>query len=142
MDSTCRGEREGLNCKTRRQRGCALKAGRQKRRFRVRSAPRGRGIGCGVGRGSENLTPSPRVQSHSRESSQWVAQTKKKKKKKNTQKDINVMNGNEASPNPARLSQREHAPLDHSETKAPLCSPTKQTMRTRLRRQLAFPPVC
>lgn len=35
MNSTCRGEREGLNCKTRRQRGCVLKAGREKRCFRV-----------------------------------------------------------------------------------------------------------
>lgn len=26
MNSTCRGEGEGLNCKTRRQRSCALKA--------------------------------------------------------------------------------------------------------------------
>lgn len=31
MNSTCRGEGEGLNCKTRRQRSCALKACRHKR---------------------------------------------------------------------------------------------------------------
>lgn len=33
MNSTCRGEGEGLNCKTRRQRSCALKACGQKRCF-------------------------------------------------------------------------------------------------------------
>lgn len=52
MNSTCRGEREGLNCKTRRQRGCVLKAGRQKRCFRVDLHP-GDGVrphGAGVQR--------------------------------------------------------------------------------------------
>lgn len=38
MNSTCRGEGEGLNCKTRRQRSCVLKACRGKQRFRGVSA--------------------------------------------------------------------------------------------------------
>lgn len=96
MDSTCRGEREGLNCKTRRQRGCALKAGRQKQSFRVRSAPRGWGVGC-VGVGvfrdfntiSQGAEPQPRKQPAQAlwdARGWWVAQTKEKKKKEHTQR--------------------------------------------------------
>lgn len=70
MNSTCRGEGEGLNCKTRRQRSCVLKACRDKRCFR--------GI-CTLGTGSSRevlrvregeTTSSPSVQSVSQESSQ------------------------------------------------------------------------
>lgn len=80
MNSTCRGEGEGLNCKTRRQRSCALKACRQKRCFWGGGGGWG-GI-CTLGMWSSykgvlvlrtrgwQTASSPRVQSDSRESSQ------------------------------------------------------------------------
>ena len=94
MNSTCRGEGEGLNCKTRRQRSCALKACRYKRCFRVFCT-----LGTGSGRevlrvGECKTISSPSVQSVSQESSQLrghsgvetVAQTKENTQTRNIQK--------------------------------------------------------
>lgn len=107
MNSTCRGEGEGLNCKTRRQRSCALKAGRDKRCLRVICT-----LGTGSGRvalrgsGERTTTSSPSVQSVSQESSrlrghrgvETVAQTKE-----NTQ--THVTNRNDNQINQAWLQQ-------------------------------------
>lgn len=69
MNSTCRGEGEGLNCKTRRQRGCVLIGCRDKRCFRGICTP-GMGSGQEVLRVRECKTTSPpRVQRDSQESS-------------------------------------------------------------------------
>lgn len=105
MNSTCRGEGEGLNCKTRRQRSCVLKACRHKRCFRGICT-----LGTGSGRGMLRIrecktASSPRVQSDSRKSSQLrgyrsvgtVAQNQR------THKHINVTNRNEAEINQAGL---------------------------------------
>ena len=95
MNSTCRGEGEGLNCKKRRQRSCALKACRDRRCFRG-ICTLGTGSSRDVLKGPENVktTSSPRVQSDSQESSrlrghrgvETVAQTKENTHTCNKQK--------------------------------------------------------
>lgn len=94
MNSTCRGEGEGLNCKTRRQRSCVLKACRGKRCFggHLHTGEGGHAGRC-RGSGKCGAAPSPSVQSNSQESSQLrghrdvetAAQTKE-----NTQTHINM----------------------------------------------------
>lgn len=58
MNSTCRGEGEGLNCKTRRQRSCALKACRHKQ-CAVRVCTLGGRAGQSKGWVWEGLGPRP-----------------------------------------------------------------------------------
>lgn len=59
MNSTCRGEGEGLNCKTRRQRSCALKACRHKRCVVGGEGGEERLVGvCTLGEGLPTASPS------------------------------------------------------------------------------------
>lgn len=106
MNSTCRGEGEGLNCKTRRQRSCALKAcGHKRCALGGGSAPWGRrqAEGCADHGTEDRIIAQGAERQLGKQPAQRLQKCRDGGTNQRTHKHINVTNRNEAEINQAGL---------------------------------------